>query len=1279
MEIGGVHRKLLIDSGSEISILKKPIAGYPIHPSRVVASGITGAPINLQGEQELECRVHPLTFSHRFVIADVISRADGIMGWDLLSKVGFVIDAAQGQLVIKGVANVSHGRKEGDIVERAELRGTGPNPEVSQVQAVTKTVIPPFSEIMVEGKLKQHRYRDVLVEPIAQPQHGIRVARSLNRQEGRRLWVRMVNLTGGNVVVAKGQHLGLAEAVNTQGGSGENEIEGRTSVRVQGIEMKVLEQEKLIEGCLERLSHLSGEERAGILEVLKRHIGLFGPPGKEGCRAGVYHKIRTTEEGPVVKRPYRVPFHQRDVVADHIRDMLEGDVICPSTSPWSAPVVLVEKKCEDGSPPKYRFCTDFRGLNKITKTDAYPLPLIVETLERLGRSKYFSTLDLTSGYHQIPIWPEDREKTAFTTAGGHYEYKKMAFGLVNAPATFQRLMDQLLAEIKGEECLVYLDDIIIYSATIEEHCQRLERVLVRLENANLRVNLNKCTFAQQEVRYLGHLVTAEGVKPDPGKVEAVANYPVPQNSKELKAFLGLCGYYRRFVRRFADLAKPLTQLLRKEVTFQWGESQQQSFQSLKEALCSTAVLIYPDFRDPFMLSTDASGVALGAVLSQMREGHERPIAYASRQLSAAERNYSTTERELLAVVWATAQFRCYLLGRRFTLVTDHSALRWMLHLKDPSARLTRWSLRLAEFTYEVVHKPGVKHANADALSRTIRAVETTRGDRVSGWRAAQRRDEWCRAMVGAERIQTAKNGLLYRAREEGDRSTWQVLVPKSKRVLVISHCHGTAWSGHPGVKRTIQRVRAKFYWPQMSGDVKQYVRECRVCQERKTPAGLRVPLAEVPGASRPFEQVSLDIVGPLPSTAAGNRYLLTIIDWFSRYAEAVPLKEQSAEETARAFVDTLILRHGAPERVLTDQGRNFTSELFRVVCKRLGIRKLQTTAYHPEGNGLVERLHRTLTDSLACIVRRDGRDWDRWVPYALMAYRTTPHSSIGYSPHFLIHGRELRQPFECELDANEGPNGVAEFIRQIQKNLGEAYQHAKDMDSRTRRERARTHDRGKRVRSFNVGDKVYLYEPAVPVGHARKFRRPWTGPHSILARISPVNYELTLSSGGRYVVHVNRLKPAETRVPSLNSLNREEMDREEFELGDSRGVEGGREGEGIDIEPVSEESSEVSEDEGEASPSSEDEGSVEELTVVDDPTRDPTWSPGQEEWDQTEAAEVSRLPCTLRCHSRREVEPDKAAENKGEGSPNRWEWVNTRPRFRNRTQQYSANESGENE
>lgn len=467
-----------------------------------------------------------------------------------------------------------------------------------------------------------------------------------------------------------------------------------------------------------RLDHMNEEERKCIERLCYEYRDIFH------CEelpltftSNVKHHIRTKHEDPIYIRPFRQPPAQNEEIQRQVEKLLRNDVIRESHSPWSAPVHLVPKKMDASGERKFRLVVDYRRLNEVTVDDKYPLPNITELFDKLGKSNYFSTLDLASGYHQIEVEESDRPKTAFTTQSGHYEFTRLPFGLKTAPATFQRTMDNVLRGLHGIHCMVYLDDIIVYSSSLQEHIDKLHMVFQRLRETNLKVTLDKSEFLRKEVLYLGHQITKDGLRPNDDKIKSVLDFPLPRTPTEIKSFLGLVGYYRKFIRDFSKITQPLTACLKKKNKVVISPEYITAFEKCKELLVNAPLLQFPDFSKPFVLTTDASNVAIGAVLSQGEIGSDKPIAYASRTLNDAETRYSTIEKELLAIVWAVKHFRPYLYGRRFVIYTDHRPLTWLKSIKDENTKLTRWKLRLAEFDYDVVYKNGKQNTNADALSR----------------------------------------------------------------------------------------------------------------------------------------------------------------------------------------------------------------------------------------------------------------------------------------------------------------------------------------------------------------------------------------------------------------------------------------------------------------------------------------------------------------------------------------------------------------------------------
>lgn len=461
---------------------------------------------------------------------------------------------------------------------------------------------------------------------------------------------------------------------------------------------------------------LNKQEKQALERIIKENAEiLYFDDQKLTFTHQIKHKIRTVDNIPIHTKSYRYPQVFEDEVQKQIKKMLRDGIIQESISPYTSPVWIVPKKADSSGVKKFRLVIDYRKLNDKTISDRYPIPDITEILDKLGRATYFSTIDLVSGFHQIQLDKEDIEKTAFSVTSGKYEFTRMPFGLKNAPATFQRVMDAVLRDLVGVCCLVYMDDIIIFSSSFEEHIKDIRKVFKKLKEACLKIQLDKCYFFRHEVQFLGHTVTKDGVKPNSDKIDVIKNWPVPKNEKELKQFLGTIGYYRRFIKDFAKMVKPLTQLLRKDSCFEFTQDKIQCFERCKSLLTMDPILAYPDFTRDFILTTDASNFAVGAVLSQGQIGKDRPIAYASRTLNKSEENLCTTEKELLAIIWAVKHFRPYLYGRRFKLITDHKPL--IYSMTSANQKIIRWKLDLSEFDFETIYKPGKENVVADALSR----------------------------------------------------------------------------------------------------------------------------------------------------------------------------------------------------------------------------------------------------------------------------------------------------------------------------------------------------------------------------------------------------------------------------------------------------------------------------------------------------------------------------------------------------------------------------------
>lgn len=693
----------LIDTGASVSIVKRscldtaPELSHEIIKLKGINDNDSETYSETLGSIQLEFEL--LNSSYKFhVVDDALNlNSDGIIGTDFLHYFK---------------ANVDYNTKTLLLQDHS----------IPILCTPSKYIIPARSEAVIEcmvsnDKSELHKLKEALVLDHC-ISDGVFIANCIvSLKANQRVNVSVLNTTDSPVVVknyaVRLNEIDFQEFTKSYSESSESvfNVSSSPSDRVK----RVLD--------LIRHSHLNDEEKKSLFECCSQYSDIFHLEGDPlSHTTAIKHSIPTGDTSPINVKSYRLPECHKNEVDTQIKKMLDQNIIRPSTSPWNAPVWVVPKKMDASGKQKWRIVIDFRRLNDATVSEVYPIPLITDILDQLGHSKYFSTLDLVSGFHQICLDPADAQKTAFTvvntnSSAGHYEYTRMPFGLKNAPSTFQRLMNTVLSGLQGLHCFVYLDDCIIYSSDLSSHMEKLRLVFDRFREFNLKLQPDKCEFLRHEVSYLGHIITDKGVAPNPDKVKAVTTFPIPKNAKDVKSFLGLVGYYRRFIENFSKITKPLTSLLKKDTSFHWSFEQDQAFNILKEKLTTAPLLQYPDFSQPFVVTTDASNYAVGAVLSQGSIGKDKPIAYASRTLNKAEGNYSTTEKELVAIIFAVKTFRPYLYGTKFKIVTDHRPLQWLFNVKDPGSRLLRWRLKLMEYDHEIVYKQGILNSNADALSR----------------------------------------------------------------------------------------------------------------------------------------------------------------------------------------------------------------------------------------------------------------------------------------------------------------------------------------------------------------------------------------------------------------------------------------------------------------------------------------------------------------------------------------------------------------------------------
>ena len=856
---------------------------------------------------------------------------------------------------------------------------------------------------------------------------------------------------------------------------------------------------------------LPEDQRIKLTEIIQQFHKIIAKDNNDlGSTDIIKHTIDVQGNPPIRLKPYRPPFKQKEEINRQIEEMLEHGIIRPSKSPWAAPVVLVKKKSGE-----MRFCINYRQLNNVTKKDSYPLPRIDDILNKMSGKCVFSTLDLASGYFQIIMDDAAKELTAFIVENNLYEFNRMPFGLTNAPSTFQRLMNYVLRTVLGHFALVYLDDIIIYSTSIDEHFEHIKAIFLLLYEAGLKLKLKKCQFLKASVNYLGHIISKDGIAPDPSKIEKIANYKVPLNSEELARFLGLAGYYRSFIKDFGIIAKPLSCQTKKHKSEQlkWGDLEQSAFEILRTRLTTSPILAYPDFTTEFQIFTDASNYGIGAILSQIQDGKEVVISYKSRHLKPSELKYATIEKEALAVVFGIKQFKHYLLDNEFLVISDHRPLQWLENLKDENGRLGRWAIQLTNMKYKIKYKPGRVHQNADCLSRIQMAYIKHDFNSELSIIKSQSEDSLCQAINDyltngnlstenqtnqpnwVKEIQLFNNtdGLLtreHRPTTQKRRNELRTLVvlPLVLRPIILLEYHDKPVSGHLAFQRTYLKIQEKYYWPNMLYEIKEYCKACIQCAKTSRKFIPRAPLHPLQVADAPFAVIAIDILGEIrPISKQGNKYLLVVTDYLTKWVEVVPMPNQTAVTTSKALVDRVIARHGAPKAILTDRGRNFTSDLFKNICEYFGIDRKFTTAYHPQTDGQTERFNRTLMGMLCNYIGHKHDDWEDVLELVCFVYRASVHSPTCETPYFLLYGRDPRMLIDRFLN----PRMIniitpEDYKSQLMMRMHTAFKLVKDNLEDTRKQVKIQYDKRAKVLDYKVGDKVLLDIRVIPIGLKKK-------------------------------------------------------------------------------------------------------------------------------------------------------------------------------------------------
>ena len=841
-----------------------------------------------------------------------------------------------------------------------------------------------------------------------------------------------------------------------------------------------------------------------------------------------------------------------------------------------------------------RFAVDYRRLNAVTLAAAYPMPRVDSCIDSLGHAQWFTTLDLRSAFWQVKQSDNDAPKTAFITRKGCFQFKRLAFGLTGSPGLFQRLADLIFAGLTWDILLVFLDDIIIFADTVEQHLQRVSLVLERLRLANLKIAPTKCHFFKTSVSFLGFVISGNGVQTNPDKTSAITNWPTPKHTKDVKSFLATLNYYRKHIYNFASIAEPLYSLTRRNTKFVWTAVHNSAFETLKLRLETAPILAIYDPSLPTVIDTDASQTGVGAIISQIVNGNERVIAYASRTLNQAERNYSITKREFLAVIFALKQFRHYILGRSFLLRTDHAPLTNYISMQNTSAQLARWIEQLQEFTFTIQHRPGNLHGNADGLSRmfsdseqdttpisvaTITQATTSSNEELNvsnsstdhassipldmvDWHIEQNNDPDIgpiyRALQESDtpppkssmNARSAATKHLYNlwplltihenklcrrfVDTQGNTTRLQLIIPYKYQTQYIRECHTGITGGHLGVKKTMTQLARRAYFQGWRNKLRRCLKQCSECASYHRGKLSHTGCMQSMLVGEPFERIGIDLCGRFPESHDGMSYILTMTDYFSKWTEAIALPDKQATTVADNLINTWICRFGCPLQILSDQGTEFDNKLLKELSSRLGIHKLRTSSYKPSTNGVAERIHRTLNTMMGKVVSDHQRDWTDYLPKIMAAYRSAEHQSTGYSPNMLILGREVNVPLDLMAKLPSDSATLSDtYVEYHLNQFREAYLVTRQNLHASTLTNKKYYDMSVKPASYQPGSWVWYYKPQHKTGTAQKWERYYHGPYRVMQQIGPVNLVLQQKAKSQpFITHVDKVKKYHGDEPS---------------------------------------------------------------------------------------------------------------------------------------------------
>ncbi|HRO64990.1 MAG TPA: RNase H-like domain-containing protein [Candidatus Dojkabacteria bacterium] len=865
----------------------------------------------------------------------------------------------------------------------------------------------------------------------------------------------------------------------------------------------------------ENCTNLTAQQFNRLKQTLLNAIRLFAPiDGPVGVQTKTKCHVNL-EPGTVPIRlpPYRTAPVKALEIKKIVEELLERKLIEKATSAWAFPVVIVQK--QDGTS---RFCVDYSKLTKETIKDAYPLPRIDDTFNYLSGAKYFTVVDAASGFWQIPIHEKDKEKLAFTTASGTYQWNVMPFGFTNAPGIFQRAMNETLDDELFRCCLVYIDDIIIYSKTFEDHIKDLNKIFLLLQNFNWQLKLFKCKFAQTKIEYLGHVLENDTLTVLDKNIEKLKNAKRPKNIKETQAFLGAVNYYRRFIQGLSYIAEPLYRNLRKDQKYEWTEEHDKAFQEMIALLAKKPILKLPDYSKEFILKTDASDIGFGGALVQVHDDKEFPVSFFSGSFNPAQRRtWNNCQKEAYAVISGVAKYRNFLLENKFTIVTDNQALLSIFDPVNKSKMLNRWTDKLLEYDYVIKHRAGSKMVIEDSLSRSVnfnlintqtikdkqQQDKTIKGFKklLEGNEENINEDIIKHFKLIKENLIIGEEGILYfsKTNTKATYDDLRIIIPNSLQTQIIKEYHALITGGHLGITKTYEKIKQHVWFPDMYRKIEQYIKKCDLCEPNRRYYINTEPFKPIK-STQPMEIIEIDHTGPLPETTNGNKYILSVVDHFTSKKWFIPVKTTSADDTIRALIDFVFAPFEFPRYILSDNGSAFVSEVTRQFEEFTNITPKFALPNQHNTMGSVENANKQIKDILTKFINQHTQnDWDRYIHLAAHALNKTIYQGTKYAADYLIFGRQPINPFIESADNIS----TDEYVLHLEEELKLAFANAKQNLQEYRDKMVDTSRKRilrKEIEIYQPEDWVYLKKEKSQTarGLSHKLDIKSTGPYKVI-------------------------------------------------------------------------------------------------------------------------------------------------------------------------------------